>query len=186
MKDNQILDLYRQRSENAISETEKKYGNYCYSIAYNILLNEEDAQECVNDTYWNAWNTIPPQHPRKLRTFLGKLTRNNSLNRYKYNTAMKRGNGQVPIALDELAECIPSYSNVEKAIADKELLKVLNRFLAGLSKENRRIFMRRYWYLYSIKEIARDYAITESKVKMSLLRSRQKLKILLEKQGIVI
>lgn len=108
MEDRQIVDLYWARSENAISETERKYGRYCYYIAYNILHNNEDSEECVNDTYLNAWKAMPNQRPSKLSTFLGKITRNLSLNRWELYNAEKRGSGQIPLALDELHECIPT------------------------------------------------------------------------------
>ncbi len=184
MDDEKIIELYWTRSEAAISETASKYGRYCHYIAYNILHDDCDSEECVNDTYLNAWNRIPPCHPSALRVFLGKLTRNISLNRYKYLTAEKRGRGQVPMVLDELQECVPAPDNTEHIVDDVVLTDVLNRFLASLSAEQRKIFMRRYWYLSPIKDIARDYSLGESKVKMSLLRSRDALKQLLEKEGI--
>lgn len=186
MDDKQIVDLYWERSETAISETAKKYGRYCHYIAFNILYNDEDSEECVNDTYLNAWNSMPSNRPSVLKTFLGKLTRNLSLNRYKQLTAEKRGKGQMPLVIDELHECLPAAGNTENVVDDMVLAEVLNRFLAALGAEQRRIFMRRYWYLSPVKEIAADYSIGESKVKMSLLRSRGELKSLLEKEGISI
>lgn len=184
MDDTQIIDLYWTRSENAISETINKYGRYCHSIAFNILHNSEDSEECVNDTYMKAWEIIPPQRPECLAVFLGKITRNLSLNRYNMHTAGKRGYGQIPLALDELSECIASSDNVEHVADDIMLTEALNNFLASLSLESRKIFMRRYWYLSPVKEIAYDFGISESKVKMSLLRSRAKLKTLLQKEGV--
>ena len=186
VEDKQIVDLYWERSEAAISETDKKYGRYCRYIAYNILFNDEDCQECINDTYLKAWAAIPPHRPDRLSAFLGKITRNISLNRYKYNHADKRCGGQMPLVLEELHECIPSAENPEQIVEDIVLTDTLNRFLAALPAETRKIFMRRYWYLSSVKEIAEDYSITESKVKMSLMRSRNKLKQLLEKEGITL
>lgn len=186
MDDKQIVDLYWERSETAISETAKKYGRYCHYIAFNVLHNDEDSEECVNDTYLNAWNSMPPHRPSVLKTFLGKLTRNISLNKYKQLTAEKRGNGQVPLIIDELQECIPAIESTESIIDDMVLVDVFNRFLASLPVEQRKIFMRRYWYMSSVKEIAADYGMGESKVKMSLLRSRNELKRLLEKEGITI
>lgn len=186
MDDKQIVDLYWERSETAISETAKKYGRYCHYIAFNILYNDEDSEECVNDTYLNAWNSMPTNRPSVLKTFLGKLTRNLSLNKYKQLTAEKRGRGQMPLVIDELYECLPAVGNTENVVDDMVLAEVLNRFLASLKAEQRRIFMRRYWYLSPVKEIAEDYSIGESKVKMSLLRSRGELKSLLEKEGISI
>lgn len=184
MEDKQIVDLYWARSESAISETDKKYGRYCYYIAYNILHNNEDTEECVNDTYLNAWGAMPDQRPSKLSTFLGKITRNLSLNRWESYHAAKRGFGQIPLTLDELHECIPSIESVDRIVDDLALAEIFNRFLAALPKEKRIIFLRRYWYLSPIAEIAADYLMSESKVKMSLLRSRNALKQVLEKEGI--
>lgn len=186
MDDKKILDLYWMRSEAAISETANKYGRYCHFIAFNILRNNEDSQECVNDVYLKAWKTIPPQRPSRLSVFLGKITRNLSLNLYKKQNAEKRGNGQIPLVLDELQECIPTADSTKQAIDELILTEILNRFLSSLPAETRKIFMRRYWYLSSVKEIAEDFHIGESKVKMLLLRSRNKLKMLLEKEGILL
>lgn len=186
MEEQQIIELYHERSETAISETAKKYGKYCYTIAYHILYNEQDSEECVNDTYLRTWEAIPPQYPNKLSAFLGKITRNLALNRYRYYTRQKRGEGQVPMALEELQECIPVSGSVEQTIEEKYLIEILNRFLYDLSKEKRMIFLRRYWYLSSIQEIAGDYEMSESKVKMTLLRVRKQLKQVLEKEGIVL
>ena len=113
MDDKRIVDLYWERSETAISETAKKYGRYCHYIAFNVLHNDEDSEECVNDTYLNAWNSMPPHRPSVLKTFLGKLTRNISLNKYKQLTAEKRGNGQMPLIIDELHECLPATESTE-------------------------------------------------------------------------
>ena len=184
MEDKQIVDLYWLRSESAISETAIKYGRYCYYIAHNILHNNEDSEECVNDTYLNAWNVMPDQRPSKLSTFLGKITRNLSLNRWELYNAEKRGSGQIPLALHELHECIPSTDSADHLVDDLALAEIINRFLAALPKERRMIFMRRYWYLSPIAEIAADYSMSESKVKMSLLRSRNALKQVLEEEGI--
>lgn len=184
MDDNKIVDLYWERSEKAIAETSTKYGRYCNFIAYNILQNFEDSDECVNDTYIKAWNSMPPHRPNRLSTFLGKITRNLSLNRYEKNTTQKRGAGQIPRVLDELQECVPSCSSVEKAIDDIILKDVLNKFLSEIGLEKRIIFMQRYWYMCSIKEIALEHKYSESKVKMILLRLRSDLRLLFEKEGI--
>ncbi len=184
MEDHRIVDLYWARSEKAISETADKYGRYCYSIAFNILHSNEDSEECVNDTYLNAWNAMPDQRPSKLCAFLGRITRNLSLKRWEKYTAEKRGAGQVPLVLDELQECVPAAESTDHIVDDLVLADLLNRFLASLNEEKRRIFMRRYWYLSPISEIATDFSVSESKVKMSLLRSRNELKLLLEKEGI--
>ncbi len=186
MEDKQIVDLYWERSETAISETARKYGKYCRYIAFNILRNDEDSKECVNDTYLRAWNSIPPHRPSVLKTFLGKITRNLSLDKYEQYNAEKRNSGQMPLILDEIQECVPASDNTENIIEEMALTEILNRFLSSLSLEQRKIFMRRYWYLSPIKEIATEYSISESKVKMSLFRSRNELKKLLEKEGISI
>lgn len=186
MDDKQIIDLYWARSENAIMQTANKYGRYCHYIAFNILHNDEDSKECVNDTYLKAWNAMPPQRPNRLSVFLGKITRNLSLDRYKRYNAEKRGYGQITYVLDELKACVPADDNVEQIVDDVVLTEVLNRFLASLPAETRIIFMRRYWYFCSIKDIAADLKVSESKVKMSLLRSRDKLRHLLEREGIAL
>mgnify|MGYP003298482919 CR=1 FL=1 len=183
MDDRQIINLFNERSETAISETAAKYGKYCHAIAYNILFNEEDTEECVNDTYLKAWENIPPQEPNILSAFLGKITRNLAISKYRYYNSKKRGNGQVALALEELAECIPSQSSTEQAVSDRLLVETLNCFLNELPLEKRNIFLQRYWYLRSVAEIAKEFAITESKVKMILLRTRNKLKQFLEKEG---
>ena len=183
VEDKQIIDLYWARAETAISETAKKYGRNCHSIAFNILYSHEDSEECVNDTFFNAWRTIPPQRPSKFAAFLGTITRHLSLNRWEQYSAEKRGCGQVPLVLEELNDCIPTSENVEQLVDDLALTELLNRFLGTLSTDSRKIFMRRYWYMNTVKEIARGYSMSESKVKMSLLRSRNELKQLLEKEG---
>lgn len=186
MEDEKIIALYFSRSEDAITETAKKYGRYCHTIAYRILQNEEDSEECINDTYMNAWNSIPPRHPEKLRTFLGKLTRNLSLHIYEKYHADKRGAGRTALVLEELQNCIPAPDNAAKAIDDMALKEILNRFLAGLSAPARVMFLRRYWYFDTVKEIAAAFGVSESKVKMSLLRSRGGLKQYLEKEGVTL
>lgn len=186
MEDRQIIELFWKRSENAILETANKYEKYCYYIAFNILHSREDSEECVNDTYFKAWEIIPPQRPEKLSAFLGKITRNLSINRFKQRNAKKRGEGQYVLALEELQECIPSMICVEQAMEDKELVVVFHRFLDGLSVEKRKIFMRRYWYFSQVKDIASEYGMSESKVKMSLMRTRKELKEFLEKEGVAL
>lgn len=186
MEDREIVDLYWAREERAITETERKYGRYCYSIAHNILLSYEDSEECVNDTYLKAWGAMPQHRPNRLGAFLGKITRNLALNRWEHFNAEKRGAGQMPLVLDELQESIPASDTTEQLIDDWALTDLLNWFLASLHPETRKIFMRRYWYLSSIKEIAADYDMSQSSVKMSLMRTRKKLKNLLEKEGIAL
>jgi len=186
MEDKQIIDLYWARSENAIVETDRKYGKRCYRIAFNILANLQDSEECVSDTYMKAWSVIPPKRPVKLAAFLGKITRNLALNRYEKCTAEKRGGGEVPIALDELTACIPDPNSVERMVDNRILTDKLNIFLEELPSEARKIFMRRYWEVCSIQEIAEIYGISESKVKVSLFRTRGKLRSFLEQEGIAL
>lgn len=182
MDDKDILALYFTRSERAIAETAHKYQDYCYTIAHRILSSVEDAEECVNDTWLRAWNAIPPASPNDLKSYLGRITRNLALNRYRDSSADKRGNGIIPQALEELETCIPASGCVEQALDDAALTALLNRFLASLKPETRKLFVRRYWYLDSIAELAARYHLSESKVKMSLLRTRQKLKSILQEE----
>ena len=175
MDDEKIVQLYWDRSELAITATADKYGSYCVSIAKNILGNKEDAEECVNDTYLNAWNSMPPHRPSILSTFLGKITRNLSFNKYKYNTANKRGGGETALVLDEIAELVSDTDNVEQEIHHKELLKAIDTFLDRLPSDKRSIFVRRYWYFDSISDIASRFGMTENNVSVTLNRLRLKL-----------
>ena len=183
MDDAKIVQLYFVRDEQAIPETANKYGNYCTSIAKNILGNHEDAEECVNDTYLNTWNAIPPNRPQMLSTFLGKIVRNLAFNRYKYNTANKRGSGEVSLVLDELAACVSGKDDVEQAYEHKELVASINDFLGTLPSEKRNIFVCRYWYSDSIADIATRYDMTYAAVSMTLNRLRTKLHNYLIKRG---
>lgn len=184
MKDNEIIELYWNRDEAAIAATADTYGNYCYSIAYNILYNNEDAQECVNDTWLNAWKSIPPQRPNRLATYLGKITRNLSLNRYKLLTAQKRGKGQVELALSELEGCVPAQPDMDQITDEMVLVNAIETFLRAQTRTERNIFIGRYWYLYPIRDLAGAYRMSESKVVSMLHRMRNKLKLHLEKEGI--
>lgn len=184
MKDNEIIELYWNRDEAAITATADTYGNYCYSIAYNILCNNEDAEECVNDTWLNAWKSIPPQRPNRLSTYLGKITRNLSLNRYKLLTAQKRGKGQVEIALSELEGCVPAQTDMDQIADEMVLVSAIEDFLFAQPRTERNIFVGRYWYLYSIRDLAVAYHMSKSKVASLLYRMRMKLKLHLEKEGI--
>ena len=174
MDDAKIVQLYFDRNEQAIPATADKYGNYCKSIANNILGNHQDAEECVNDTYLNTWNTIPPHRPKMLSTFLGKIVRNLSFNRYKHNTAGKRGGGELPAVLDELAGCVSGNDDVEQAYEYKELVKDINDFLSTLPVHKRNIFVCRYWYTDSVADIAARYNMSYSAVSMELTRLRTK------------
>ena len=183
MDDKQIVDLYWERSETAIAETEKKYGRYCHYIAYQILYNDEDAMMVVNDTYLKAWNTIPTQKPDPLKSYVGMISRQLALNTYEKQHAKKRSGGQVPLVLDELSECI-SDNNSSADISERIAISdALNRFLRSLPKRTRNIFVRRYFYMSSIAEIAKDYKMKESSVSMLLLRTRKKLQQFLGKEG---
>ena len=184
MEDRDIIGLFRKRSEDAINETAKKYGKYCHYIAYNILYNEQDSEECVNDTYLNAWDNIPPHNPDKLSAYLGKITRNLALNKWDYHNASKRGKGQFLLVLEELQECISSADSTEKIVDELHFANTLNSFLSSLPKQKRIVFLRRYWYMSSIKEICADFGMSESKVKMMLMRLRNDFRVYLEKEGI--
>lgn len=184
MQDERIVELYWARAETAIEETQKVYGGYVYAIAYRLLGSEEDAKEIANDAYLKAWNLIPPQRPAPLRTFLGRITRQLAINRLEHATAKKRGAGEYTYVLDELQECVPSS---EGELADTlELRDALERFLRTLSADARRIFLQRYWYMCSIAEIARQCSLSESAVKMQLLRTREKLRKFLQKEDAMV
>ena len=183
MEDSKIVDLYWERSEQAISETQNKYGHYCLSIARNILHTREDAQESVNDTYLAAWNAMPPNRPRVLSTFLGKLTRRISIDRWRILSADKRGGGNTALALEELAECIPGGSDPEAEVEAKELASTIGSFLDTLSSTERQIFLMRYFDLTNIQNISSKFNMSPSKVKSMLFRIRNKLREHLEKEG---
>ena len=183
MDDKTIVELYFLRNEDAITLTEEKYGPYCYSIAYNILSNREDAQESVSDTYMAAWNSIPPRRPSVLSAFLGKLTRHISIDRWRQRTAAKRGGGEVAVALEELSECVAGLQNIELEYERKELMKAYTRFLKELPETERRVFLGRYWYMESIGAIANKFGFSQSKVKMLLQRTRIKLRLRFEEEG---
>ena len=184
MDDQAIIELYWERSEDAISKTAAKYGGYCYTIAYNILSNNEDAEESVNDTWLAAWNTMPPRRPKLLAAFLGKMTRYISLDRWKNRTARKRGGGEVPLVLEELEECISGEDSVEKEYLQKEFAESLNQFVENLPDVERKVFLCRYWYMDSIETIAEHFGFSESKVASMLHRTRGKLRKMLEQEGI--
>lgn len=183
MEDEGILQLYFARDEKAIEATEKKYGSYCTAIARNILGTREDAEECVNDTYLKAWNAIPPHKPEVLSGFLGKITRNLAFNRYKRNTADKRGGGELPFVLEELAGCVSDKETVEQVIEYKALVRDLNGFLGTLPEKKRNIFICRYFYTDGIDRIALRYGMTYGGVSMTLKRLRTKLHSYLTKRG---
>ena len=183
MEDFRIVELYWQRDADAIPATSEKYGGYCAAIARNILGNEEDTEECVNDTWLRAWNSMPPHRPNALAAFLGKITRNLSFNRYKQNRADKRGGGELPLVLEELGECVSGTDSVEGELDKKELLGAINVFLKGLTPEKRAVFVCRYWYADSVGDIAARVGMTESHVSMTLTRLRRSLHEYLTKEG---
>ncbi len=185
MEDKDIIALFMSRQEQAISETEKKYGNYCYKIAWNVLNNEEDSKECVNDTWFKAWNSIPPTIPNFLQSFLGKITRNLSINAWRDKHAQKRGNGESYVILDELSECISDEKNIEQEIIAKELAAKINVFLENMQEDKRKMLVMRYFFMTPVKEIAQKLGVSESQVKMTLSRSRKKLQIFLEKEQLL-
>ena len=185
MDDQKIIDLYWSRSETAITETDQKYGKYCYSIAYNILTNNEDAEESVSDTYMAAWKAMPPKRPSILATFLGKITRHLSIDCWRSLNRYKRGGGEIILALGELEDCVAADQTVEKAYERKQLALVFNRFLESLPETERRIFLCRYWYLDSISDIANYYSFSDSKVTSMLHRTRKKLRAVLEKEDLL-
>jgi RNA polymerase sigma-70 factor (ECF subfamily) len=184
LEDNKIIDLFWQRAETAIDEISQKYASYCHSIAYRILYNDDDADECVNDTWLRAWNAMPPARPDRLSAFLGKITRNLSLNRYEKAQAEKRGGGVVEIALSELEDCVPGRMSVNDEIEGIFITKAIDRFLDALPRQSRNVFVQRYWYLSSIADISADLGISESNVMSMLFRTRNKQKKFLEKEGV--
>lgn len=186
MRDAEILDLYWARDEQAIEETQRSYGKYCHSIAYHILHDREDSDECVNDTWLRAWNAIPPGRPERLALFLGTITRNLSFDRWKRKKAKKRGGGEMELALDELMECVPSSHSTEEAVEAAELERLIDEFLHTLPERECSIFLRRYWYVEEYSEIARRFRMNLNTVKTSLFRTRIKLREYLEQEGIVL
>ncbi len=183
MDDSRIIELYFARDNSAISETKNKYGKLLYSISYNILQTREDAEECENDTYMSAWGAIPPTKPQVLSAFLSRITRNLSFKKLRHSTALKRGGDKTVLPLDELASVIPDSKN---AISQLELTEILNAFLRALPTRERQVFICHYWYCDSVKDIARQFGFTQSKVKMMLSRTRTKLITHLEKEEVYI
>uniref|UniRef100_UPI0040564B74 RNA polymerase sigma factor n=1 Tax=Agathobacter sp. TaxID=2021311 RepID=UPI0040564B74 len=183
MEDREIIELFWNRTDMAISVADKKYHSYCQCIAYNILGNKEDAEECLNDTWMKAWNTIPPQNPTNLAAFLGKITRNTALNYRRDKYRKRRSSGQMDLVLEELEECVSYAKTVEQEIAEKELAKIINHFLGTLPELERNVFVCRYWRLEPISQIAAYAHSGESKIKSMLFRIRKKLKKHLEKEG---
>lgn len=183
MDDNRIVELYWRRSGDAIVETSRKYGRYCYTIANNLLSSPRDAEECVNDTWLGAWNAMPEHRPQYLAPFLGKIVRSLAFNRFRADRAEKRGGGELPLVLEELGECIPAAPSAAQAVEDGELETEIGRFLRALPPRDCDIFLRRYWYGESLAEIAGRYCLKLNTVKTSLYRTREKLRRHLEQEG---
>lgn len=186
MKDSMIVDLYWNRDEEAITQSSIQYGKRLRNISYHIVMNYSDAEECENDTYLSAWNAIPPTDPRNyLLAFLAKITRNISINCYNKKHAQKRDAHIVELT-KEMEECIPNPNMNLCLSADNELTDAINRFLEHLPQEQRKIFVARYWCAYSIKEVSQIFHISESKTKVSLMRTRNKMKDFFDKEGIAL
>lgn len=183
MTDEKIIDLYWQRNELAITESNSKYGSYCHAVANNILNNYDDSDECVNDTWLRTWNTIPPTRPTCLKLFLARIVRNLAFDRFKSGNAKKRGQGEIYLVLDELSECIADTSDVESTIITKELKKSINDFLHTLPEHDCNFFVRRYFFAEPVALIADRYSQSPNNVTVNLCRTRKKLKIYLEKEG---
>ena len=184
MEDAAIVDLYWQRSEEAIPETERKYGAYCQRIAYNVCADHGDAEECVNDTWLRAWNRMPSERPGLLSAFLGAITRNLALDRWRARHSLKRGGGEVPLALDELSDCVMGQSDPEREVEVKELEEAIDRFVNGLPEKDQVIFVSRYWFLAPVAEIAQKAGCSQSRVKTTLFRLRKKLQTMLQEEGL--
>ncbi|MDE7229243.1 MAG: RNA polymerase sigma factor [Oscillospiraceae bacterium] len=183
LNDTEIIELFFERSEKAISELSSKYGGIVLKIAENVLHNRQDAEECVNDTYLGVWNAIPPQRPNSLTAFVCRIARNISINRYKRDSFRKRG-GVYDVCFDELQECIRLNETVESLYAEKELSELIDEFLDTLDKKNRMIFVRRYYYMDTFGDIALAAGMSEGSVRTRLTRIRGKLKKFLESRGV--
>lgn len=186
MDDQKIIELYFNRQEQAITESDLKYGAYCFTIANNVLHSHEDGEECVNDTWLRAWGIIPPQRPSVLSAFFAKITRNLALDRYRASHAEKRGGGNTELVLEELDGCIPSALRTESRLEEQELIKLIELFLSRLHKTDRVLFLRRYWYLDSVQDAAKFCAMNENTAKSKLMRMRNALKALLQEEGIAV
>lgn len=183
MEDSDIIELFWRRSEDAVTEAAKKYGGYCRSIAGNILGCDQDTEECLNDTWLAAWDSIPPQKPRTLRVYLGRITRNLALNRRKADSAQKRGGGQAELVLDELRECIGTDTR-DELLSEIVLHDAINAFLRRQFPVRRAVFLRRYWYMEPIAEIAKALGLRQGQTRTILYRMRRELKEELEKEDI--
>lgn len=183
IQDIELIRLYQAGSEGAIEASEQKYGAYCRKIALNVLGDEEDAGECMNDVWFKAWNGIPNAAPPNLQAYFAKLTRELAIDRRRRNSSQKRGGGELPLCLDELAECLPANSDVEAAVEQKELAQTLKEFLSALNTVQRNVFLCRYWYFDTEPEIAKRFGFTRTKVASILHRTRKQLKSYLKERG---
>lgn len=183
MNDEQIIELFYKRDEQAIRESIAAYGAYCRAVAVGVLSDPADAEEAVADTWLAAWDSIPPQHPKHLRLFLGRITRNFAIGIWRKNNACSRGGGQVALALEELGECVSPDTSPEAAVDSKELQRAINAFLKEQPTVRRQVFLRRYFYLEDIPTIAHRYGLREANVRMMLSRTRQKLRKFLIQEG---
>ncbi len=184
MEDTSIVQLLWDRCEQALKELALKYGRFCHKIALNILGSPEDAEECVNDTYLSVWNSIPPQRPSVLPPYIGRITKNHALNLYAKNHADKRGGGNLPLVFEELDEVVAGYETADSELYRQELLSAINGFLASLPSEKRKIFVSRYWYAESVRDIAARMHMTENHVSVSLNRMRNQLRTKLQEGGL--
>ena len=185
MDDSQIVALYFRRDENAITETDRKYGPFCRRVAENILTAREDAEECVNDTYHAAWNAIPPEEPRSLRAFLGRIVRNLSISRWRAGRAKKRYHG-MEVLLSELDDCVPAGDSPAEELDRAALAEAIGAWLEGLPAEDRRLFLRRYWYGDGVNLLAEETGRTPNQMARRMLRLRKSLRQALEAEGVSI
>ena len=183
MEDEEIVALYWRRDENAIRETDGKYGAFCQRIAMNILHSIEDSEECVSDTYTRCWDTMPPQRPGSLRAYLGTIIRNFSISRYRSGHAQKRSGG-TEVLLSELAECLPAAENLQRTVEARELGELVSVWLEQLDRENRALFIRRYWNGDAVRDLAAEWNVRPNALTKRLLRLRESLRQYLEREGI--
>lgn len=183
LEDCQIIDLYWQRNEAAIAETDTKYGGFCRRVSTNILRNPWDSEECVSDAYTRCWNTMPPQRPMSLRAYLGAILRNLSISRYRAEHAQKRFGG-AEVLLSELGDCVPAPENVQRTVEAGELAELIAGWLRGLEREERVLFVRRYWNGDSVKMLAGELGVRPNALTKRLLRLRENLRRALEQEGI--
>lgn len=183
MTDEEVIALYRERSERALAETQRKYGRYCLRVAANVLGSREDAEECLNDALYAAWNAIPPERPDSLSAYLARITRNHALTRLKARRRQKRGGGEAEVLLSELDDCVPTGDFADKLIDSRHIGEVISVFLSEQTEVNAAVFTERYFYCKTIAEISRESGFTKSKITAILFRMREKLKLALYEKG---